>query len=52
MQIKKIKEQPEQLTLMYLEAVLMPNGEIIFKGKTLGWFESIGEYAYKEKPKQ
>jgi hypothetical protein len=31
-------KQPKEITLVNLQCVLMPNGEIIFKGKTIGWF--------------
>lgn len=38
-----IKEIPEEITLCRLEVdcVLMPNGEVISEGKTLGWFKDL-----------
>ena len=40
-----IKKQPEVITICKLECILMPQGEIIFKGKTIGWFKDAKEYA-------
>ena len=39
-----IKKQPEVITICKLECILMPQGEIIFKGKTIGWFKDAKEY--------
>ncbi len=39
-----MKKQPKEITLCGLECVLMPQGEIIFRGKTLGWFEDVKEF--------
>jgi len=37
------------MTLYNLEVLVMPNGEIICAGKTLGWTsEKIGEYLTKK----
>ncbi len=35
-----IKKQPEGITVVLLEAVLMPNGEVICLGKTVGWLDT------------
>ena len=39
-----IKEQPKEITACYLECVLMPNGEILSLGKTVGWFREYKDY--------
>ena len=35
-----MEKQPKTLTLCTLACVLMPNGEIICMGKSIGWFKS------------
>lgn len=37
-------KQPKEITVCYLEVVLMPNGEIISLGKTVGWFRDYKDY--------
>ena len=37
-------EQPTEITIKHLEVVVMPNGEIIFLGKTIGWFNQLKQY--------
>jgi len=49
MAIEKIKKQPEEITPIYLNAVLMPQGEIICLGKTLGWYKDLNEHIYINK---
>jgi hypothetical protein len=39
-----MKEQPKEITVCYLECVLMPQGEIISQGKTIGWFKEFKKY--------
>lgn len=39
-----ITEQPEDITVCKLEVVLMPNGEVICLGKTIGWFDTLKKY--------
>lgn len=39
-----MKKQPDQITVCVLECVLMPQGEIICKGKTIGWFKEMKEH--------
>lgn len=39
---------PEEITVCNLEVVLMPNGEIISLGKTIGWFEDYKRYLKKK----
>jgi hypothetical protein len=36
-------EAPEEITIANLEVLVMPNGEIICKGETLGWVTAFGE---------
>lgn len=36
--------QPEEITVVNVQAVLMPNGEVICNGKTVGWFKDIKKY--------
>jgi len=39
-----MEKQPEDITVCNLEVVLMPNGEIISLGKTVGWFRDYKNY--------
>lgn len=39
-----IEEQPQEITECKLGCVLMPNGEIISMGKTIGWFSDCNQY--------
>lgn len=36
-----MEQQPEQIALCTLKVVLMPNGEVIYNGKTIGWFREL-----------
>jgi len=49
--MKKIKEQPKEMEgiylQIYLQAVLMPNGEVICGGRTIGVFKKLKEFIYK-----
>jgi len=36
-----IATQPKEITHCLLDCVLMPQGEIISKGKTIGWFKNF-----------
>ncbi len=45
-----METNPDKITVCNLEVVLMPNDEIICKGKTVGWFKDFKEYlTVKEK---
>ena len=44
MSMKKI---PETITICKLECVLMPQGEVICLGKTIGWFKDLKPYLEK-----
>jgi len=39
-----MEKVPESITLCTLDVVVMPNGEVISLGKTLGWFETFKDY--------
>jgi len=39
-----MKEQPKEITLCTLDVVLMPQGEIICLGKTVGWFKEFKDH--------
>lgn len=41
---KRMTEQPKEITVVKLECVLMPQGELISKGKTIGWFKDLKEF--------
>lgn len=45
MNIKEINtKENDEIKAVFVEAVLMPNGEIIRNGKTIGWHEEKGVY--------
>ena len=37
-------EQPKEITVCNLQVILMPQGEIICLGKTVGWFKNLKKY--------
>ena len=37
-------ERPEEITLATLEVVVMPNGEVLCAGKSIGWVKQFGKY--------
>lgn len=39
-----MEKQPSEITLCNLQVVLMPNGEVISSGKTVGWFKDLKQY--------
>jgi hypothetical protein len=39
-----LESLPEEITVCALECVLMPQGEIICMGKTIGWFDDFKKY--------
>jgi hypothetical protein len=39
-----MEQQPKVITLANLEVLVMPNGEVICIGKTLGWFNELHKY--------
>lgn len=45
---KIMKEAPKEITLCNLEVLVMPNGEVICLGKTIGWIKELGKYLTKK----
>ena len=43
-----IKNKPDKIIVCNLEVVLMPNGEVICLGKTVGWLDKLGKYLTKK----
>ena len=39
-----MEKAPEQMTVCKLDVLVMPNGEIICKGRTIGWVKDFGEF--------
>ena len=39
-----MEEIPEKISLCKLQVILMPNGEILSMGKTIGWFKDFKKY--------
>lgn len=46
-----MNELPKGLVVSTLDVVIMPNGEILCLGKTIGWFEDLKEYLNIKKDK-
>ena len=40
-QDKKIVKAPREITLCNLEVIVMPNGEVLSRGKSLGWIKDF-----------
>ena len=38
----------KEITMCNLSVVVMPNGEIIYRGKSLGWVSEFGPYLTKK----
>jgi hypothetical protein len=45
--MKQLINQPKEITNALLGVVVMPNGEVICLGKTVGWFKDLGPYLYR-----
>ena len=43
-----MKALPKEITVCVLDVVLMPQGEIVCLGKTVGWFKDLKEYLKKK----
>ena len=39
-----MKKPPEEMTICNLQVLLMPNGELLCLGKTVGWFKEFKKY--------
>jgi len=37
-------EAPKEITVCHLEVIVMPNGEVICAGRSLGWVNTLGKY--------
>jgi len=35
---------PEEITICYLQCVVMPNGEVISNGKSIGYFDEFNHF--------
>ena len=47
-----LEKIPDEITLCTLEVVVLPNGEVICLGNTVGWHKNLKEYlTIKEVPK-
>lgn len=46
-----MQEAPKEITSAKLGVVIMPNGEVICLGKTVGWFEELKDYLSTEESK-
>ena len=40
----RMKKPPEEMTICNLQVLLMPNGELLCLGKTVGWFKEFKKY--------
>lgn len=38
-----MKKLPARITVCYLEVIIVPNGEVMCLGQSLGWFSSLKE---------
>ncbi len=43
-----MEKLPNKITTCWLRCVLMPQGELICKGKTIGWFKDLKAYLKAE----
>ena len=39
-----MKKNPKKMTVCNLEVLVMPQGEIICLGKTIGWVKELGKF--------
>lgn len=39
-----MEKAPEEITVCSLEVIVMPNGEVLCIGKTLGYIRELGKY--------
>lgn len=47
LEAERIHQPPKEITVCQLEVVVMPNGEVLCAGKSLGWVEGpngLGKY--------
>ena len=43
-----MKKIPDEITVCNLAVIVMPQGEIICLGKTVGWFKELKNYLTKK----
>jgi len=43
-----LEKQPDKITVCKLTVVLMPQGELLCMGKTVGWFKEFKDYLEKK----
>ncbi len=36
------------MEIKYLQVLVMPNGELLCEGKTVGWVDKLGKYLFDE----
>ncbi len=41
-------KQPDEITVCWLNVVVMPTGEVICRGKTVGWFKDLGKFLKRQ----
>jgi len=46
--MSKQLEKPEEITVAFLEVVVMPNGEIIHEGQSLGFYDQKSKYLFEK----
>jgi len=39
-----MNKAPKEITLCHLEVIVMPNGEILCLGKSIGFIKELGKY--------
>lgn len=42
--------KPHAITIAQLEVLVMPNGEVLCAGRSLGWVGQLGKYLTPEPP--
>lgn len=48
--IQLIKSQPKEISTVYVQAILMPNKELIFNGKSIGYLDKWQDgYIWEER---
>jgi len=45
-------EKPKEITLCTLSCIVMPNGEVVCIGKTIGWYKDLKEYLTEDKERK
>ncbi len=47
-----MKKPPKEITICNLEVLVMPSGEILCNGETIGWVKDLGKYVTKKYGKE